>query len=425
MQRVRLLIAVDRASGQANPPDWTRTIERMPGVRVVSRDARGVQIEASRADAPALTERLERELGPGFHIEPVLERRTMPGPLPGRSVANPLLPPTQKSAMTSPETTTSIPPGWKGGFPTSNPAFAYPDPDLSSLPMLGNLENIDLLQRQQKVLWPEFSWETVPGEPDSRCFQMFAPDISRLGYTDEGRVYSIICPQQGACSPSLGCLNVEVTVTGNRGWADEPNKDLAADMTVEARLWFSPSAHQNKLVQFLWHVFSQNDLPFPSDKANAIRITTHKAGDPSQPIFDVRRGETTKFESPPFARHEDVAYTVGHLEVEIGPIKPSGSKQVDEFNALVLQLFNAASGNMLHEGNVLTWNVWFNHPELVDQQEWRGHAEKWRKSIDADHGSPGGSRTPARFFDGTAFQPVEAFVGRELGVVLDWLKKHL
>ncbi|NNF35049.1 MAG: hypothetical protein HKN68_13125, partial [Saprospiraceae bacterium] len=81
--------------------------------------------------------------------------------------------------------------GWVGGFVMENPAFAYPSPDLSSLDMLGNMENIDKLQRQQKVVWPEFSWETEPGNSDPmRCFQMFAPDISRLGYTDEGRVYS-------------------------------------------------------------------------------------------------------------------------------------------------------------------------------------------------------------------------------------------
>src|ERR1700744_3292490 len=90
-----------------------------------------------------------------------------------------------------------IPPGWVGGFAGSNPAFAYPAPNLSSLPMLDNMANIDLLERQQAVKWPEFSWETVPGDPPPRCFQMFAPDISRLGYTDTGRVYSIICPQQG------------------------------------------------------------------------------------------------------------------------------------------------------------------------------------------------------------------------------------
>jgi len=76
--------------------------------------------------------------------------------------------------------------GWVGGFSESNPAFAYPTPDLSSLKIQDNLDNIPKLQRQQKVVWPEFSWESEPGKEDTkRCYQMFAPDISRLGYTND------------------------------------------------------------------------------------------------------------------------------------------------------------------------------------------------------------------------------------------------
>src|SRR5689334_2007954 len=56
--------------------------------------------------------------------------------------------------------------GWIGGFAQSNPAFAYPDPDLTSLPLLDNMDNIDLLDRQQAALWPEFSWESQKGSPD-------------------------------------------------------------------------------------------------------------------------------------------------------------------------------------------------------------------------------------------------------------------
>jgi hypothetical protein len=167
-------------------------------------------------------------------------------------------------------------PGWVGGFSESNPAFAYPNPDLSSLPLLDNMDNIDLLERQQAVKWPEFSWETIIGKPSSRCFQMFAPYISRLGYTNTGRVYSIICPQQGVCSPSFGSMNVEVTVTGQRGWVDETNRTLAADMSVVGKVWFSPSAHQKPLVKFLWQKFKNSGHPFPSNKANAIIVTTHK-----------------------------------------------------------------------------------------------------------------------------------------------------
>jgi hypothetical protein len=316
-----------------------------------------------------------------------------------------------------------IPPGWIGGFAQSNPAFAYPTPDLSSLPLLRNMDNIKLLQRQQAAIWPEFSWETVPGDKTSRCFQMFAPDISRLGYTDTGRVYSIICPQQGACSPSLGCLNIEVSVTGQRGWADETTRLLAADMTVEGKIWFSPSAMESSFVKFFWTLFADSKLPFPSSKARAIIVNLHKTGDPKQPILAVRSGETTRFQSPDFAKHKE-AFAVANVEVEIGPIAQTGNTVVDDFNRLVMDAFNLASGNLLRPGNILTWNVWVVDPALVDQKEWQDHAEKWRESIDADHGSPDGPGTAPRYFDGRPFSPIDAVIQEEVDKIIAFLKKH-
>ncbi|WP_296151146.1 hypothetical protein [uncultured Flavobacterium sp.] len=319
-----------------------------------------------------------------------------------------------------------IPPGWVGGFAQSNPKFAYPTPDLSSLPMLDNMANINLLQRQQAVKWPEFSWETEKGNADpKRCFQMFAPYISRLGYTDVGRIYSIICPQQGIYVKRIGCLNVEVTVTGQRGWADENNKEIAADMTVEGKIWFSPSAHQNPLVKMMWDFFAKSDLPFPSHKAHAIIVTTHKYQNPEEPIFPVRKGITNLFESPDFTLHYDEAWTVANIEVEIGPIKKLNIDPVDEFNQLIMDIFNLASGNMLQPGNLLSWNVWFTEPQLVDQQEWRTHAERWRKSIDEDHGSPDGNGTSPRFFDGTPFNAEEELIEEKLQEIFKWLLHNL
>jgi hypothetical protein len=315
--------------------------------------------------------------------------------------------------------------GWVGGFMESNPAFAYPTPDLSSLPILDNLANIPKLQRQQKVVWPEFSWETEPHTADpKRCYQMFAPDISRLGYTDEGRVYAIICPQQGFASPTLGSMNVEVTVIGNRGWADETNKELAADMGVVGKIWFSPSAKENKIVKRLLNHFNNAHLPFPSSKENAIVVTTYKPGAPDQVYFPLTKGSSMDFPIPDFAKHEGIAWSLGHLGVQIGPIEKTNHPIVDEFNQLILDIFNIASGNMLKNGNILTWNVWFTAPELVDQLEWAEHAEKWRKSIDADHGSPDGDGTIARHYDGTPFQPLKELLEEELSMVLSYIEKN-
>jgi hypothetical protein len=318
-----------------------------------------------------------------------------------------------------------IPDGWIGGFEESNPAFSYPAPDLSSLPMLGNMDNIHKLTRQQAAIWPQFSWLTVPGDDSSRCFQMFAPDISRIGYTDRGRVYSVICPQQGSFSPSFGTLNIEVTVTGNRGWVDEPSRTLAADISVEGNIWFSPSAHENFFVRMLWDLFAKNGLPFPSTKANAIKVNLYNAENPLKQALPVRAGEATRFKNPDFARHSDKAFAVSNVEVGIGPIRKVGHAVVDDFNQLVMDAFNLASGNLLTPGNILTWNVWVTGPQLVDQDEWKDHAERWRKSIDTGHGSPDGRGTPPRYFDGRPFSPIDSIVQEEIDKIVAFLKRHL
>jgi hypothetical protein len=302
----------------------------------------------------------------------------------------------------------NIPAGWIGGFAESNPKFAYPNPDLSSLPMLDNMANIARIKRQLPVHWPEFSWQTIQGNEDSRCFQRFAHNISRIGYDDAGRIWSIICPQQGACIPNIVCMNVEVTVTAQRGWVNEadPNLAIAADMTVEGKIWFSPSSHQNWFVRQAWDLFKEKSLPFPSDKTNAIQVSTHMVGDPNQPSFPIRAGESSLFNAPDFARHPEKAWSVGNIEVEIGGIIPRNHPTVDTFNQKILDLFNIASGNMLQAGNVLTWNLWFRDPKLVDTEAWKTHAERWRKSIDdeTDHAH---KSSHAKYADHSHFKPRE------------------
>lgn len=309
-------------------------------------------------------------------------------------------------------------PGWVGGF--------KPD-DISVFPMLDNMANIDKLQRQQKVLWPEFSWNSEPDATGDkkRCFQMFAPDISRLGYTNEGRVYSIICPQQGTYAPNIGAMNVEVTVTGNRGWADEKERTLKADMSVVGKIWFSPSANENPLLKRIMGHFNKHNLPFPSNKDNAIVIRTFDPGHPDKVEFRLNTGVTKDFTLPEFAQHEEISWTKGNLSVQIGAIKKRNIKKVDDFNQMVLDIFNMAAGNMLKEGNILTWNVWFTAPELVDQKEWEDHAEKWRLSIDSDHGSPEGPGTVPRYFDGTPFKPLEELAKDELPKIMAFIGEHL
>jgi hypothetical protein len=172
-------------------------------------------------------------------------------------------------------------------------------------------------------------------------------------------------------------------------------------------------------------ILEVENLPFPVDKANAIQVTLHHVGDPTQPIISVRSGINRDFPNPDFARHEAVAWAVANVAVQIGPILPRNNAMVDDFNALIMAIFNLASGSLLQLGNVLTWNVWLDAPTIVDQAEWKAHAEKWRQSLDTGHGSPDGPGTPPRYFDGTDFNPIDAILEKEWDLIKAWVKKHV
>ncbi|MBO6881822.1 MULTISPECIES: hypothetical protein [Winogradskyella] len=319
-------------------------------------------------------------------------------------------------------------PGWKGGFLKKHPEMNYPNPDLDNLKFNKNLNCIDNITRQQRVLWPEFTWETRKGEKDpKRCFQMFAPDISRIGYDDTGQSWSIICPQQGTFLPGIGTFNVEVTVTGQKGWVDESNKSLAADLSVKPKIWFSPSANESAIGKLLWSVFELNNLgyKFPSEKDKAIELNTFQTDKEKTRVIALRDGLFMDGNLPDFTKHENVAWSHANVEVEIGDIDVAEHPMVAEFNNLVMKAFNLGSGNMLQKGNILAWNVWFDAPSIVDQNEWRHHADVWRRSIDVDHCSPDGPGTLPRYADGTPFSAEQDIVDDIIKEIIKFVKKHL
>lgn len=80
---------------------------------------------------------------------------------------------------------------------------------------------------------------------------------------------------------------------------------------------------------------------------------------------------------------------------------------------------------MLQAGNILSWNLWFTEPALVNTLEWKNHAEYWRKSIDAHHGSPTGDGTNARYFDGTYFNPEKYAIDEIIQEIIAYIKSHI
>lgn len=324
-----------------------------------------------------------------------------------------------------PQQPSFIPAGWIGGFSENPPDQPYPNTKLlDSLPFKGNLENIPKITRMLRAKWPEFSWETTKGKPETRMYQMFAPDISRLGYDDTGRVWSIICPQQGVYFPTLGVtMNIEVTVTGNRGWINEtaPNTLLfAADITIKPTIWFSPDSTEGwfwkRLVDLdkLW----KNELPLSKVKGIRINATDENGKDDIQ----VRMGERPNCPFPDRAKHwRDYAWAVANLAVRIGKIDSNANPKVNEFNDWVMYLFNLGSGNLLQAGNILTWNLWAGSPELVNQVEWAHHAEYWRYSIGVHHRPPEGEGSNIADFNGNPLAVSQAFLVAEAARFALWI----
>jgi len=104
-----------------------------------------------------------------------------------------------------------------------------------------------------------------------------------------------ICPQQGFTTEHFGNLNVEITVTGSRGWADEPNRTLGADMKVTGKIWFAPGSYDKKFVKLIKAYFTLRGLPFPGDKAHAIEVQTFKPGNPDIESFRLVAGPSHDF----------------------------------------------------------------------------------------------------------------------------------
>ena len=325
----------------------------------------------------------------------------------------------------APQQPSFIPCGWIGGFSNHPPNQPYPNSALlDPLHYEGNLDNIKKITRMLRARWPEFSWETTPRKPATRQYQMFAPDISRLGYDNTGRVWSIICPQQGVYFPSLGAtMNIEVTVTGNKGWINEDapkDKLFAADIKIKPTIWFSPDSVDGWFWQQLLKLDKLCDKKLPLSKVKGIRINA--ADEDGLPGIQVRMGERPDYPFPDRAKHwRDYAWAVANLAVRIGNIDSTGNGKADEFNNWVMDLFNTGSGNLLLAGNVLTWNLWAGPPQLVNQEEWENHAQYWRYSIDVNHRPPEGEGSSIADFEGNPYDPgVGVLAGKAAAFVL-WI----
>lgn len=81
---------------------------------------------------------------------------------------------------------------------------------------------------------------------------------------------------------------------------------------------------------------------------------------------------------------------------------------------------------MLQLDNVLSWNIWFESPEIVNQTEWQQHAEHWRDSFNDNPVEDLVKEEPFLNYDGTIVNPLtnlQNLVNQE-NLILTFIEDH-
>jgi len=330
-------------------------------------------------------------------------------------------------------------------FLKDHPECDYPDPDLSSLTPTGNMDNIGLLTRHMKIKWPQFSWQVIDGDEKTRLYQKFCEDISRVGYDQHGQIWSIICPQFGDnlanpthdhignknLSKMIGEGNVEVTVTGVRGWIDEGKGHLSADVSAEGKMWFT--SKNNRIANALGN-FMGNCGNFPFVKGKAVVIPLHAENIRNRPLSRFKNGSDPNVTEPVFTQHKEEAKMVGHISMQVGnaiPVEGRNAGNINAVNELLVDIGNLRFGNMMAAGKIIKWNIWLDQPEDVNRTEWQNHAEHWRDSLELDGVTPVELKGESNFqlTDGSIVHPMNILlkhkVATEVELLCAWVRKHI
>ena len=228
------------------------------------------------------------------------------------------------------------PPGWRGGFVGTNADFAYPNvsnPNTITIPYTSNkqIDNIRKITRWQNVTFPEFSWCVTNGIEASRIYTRFDQNISRVGYDNSGRIWSIVCPQKSWPISNVGHVTLEATVNYQRGWVDEPNKLMYGQLSVSGYLWID-FHKRSKLLKKVASILHKDDgmtsaeataggkepgkgffYKFPFNKANAMYVPSHTQGDCNQPAFPLITGNDPGIPQPNFTLHFDESFDSSHM----------------------------------------------------------------------------------------------------------------
>ena len=65
----------------------------------------------------------------------------------------------------------------------------------------------------------------------------------------------------------------------------------------------------------------------------------------------------------------------------VGKPNKTGDTKIDKINQAIVNISNVYMNNRFTEGNILMWDLYLTHPELVDKDEYMKHVEKMREII--------------------------------------------
>ena len=271
------------------------------------------------------------------------------------------------------------PPGFNGGG-WYGYGSEFNTPEYNSIPLRGNHDRDREGSRMMRGWWPEFNWFEYPGTNNkNKVYKRADQDITRILYNNKGEILSIICPQLGCCVPGLGCVRIEVTVTHVKGWIDEKNKKCRGNIKVVVQVWIDNYSKENPpgFIKYITNNYKGN-LPF--NKKNAIQIKCYANKENTNELIELQDMNDI---IPNL--HPEAYMVVGFKKLYVGPISNDKNYLI---NKLIIDTASIAKSNFFKKNNIISWTVYFTHPELVNMNEYLKHVKELKHSIELTKNNP-------------------------------------
>ena len=83
--------------------------------------------------------------------------------------------------------------------------------------------------------------------------------------------------------------------------------------------------------------------------------------------------------------HPEAYMVVGFKKLYVGPISNDKNYLI---NKLIIDTASIAKSNFFKKNNIISWTVYFTHPELVNMNEYLKHVKELKHSIELTKNNP-------------------------------------